>query len=210
MTTISTRSQLPDLSRQSLSPAQVAPKEDTPSLTDRTGFTGSDPLLESPSGTLLAKNGRRSLATIALEKTSSAIATLNPNLTLRSVPSSGSLSSKQSSKHSRAGTNSTTGSSTSSPTSLDPRASSENLIPPPEPQPSRPSHHRGSSISQFPGFPRRNTIQLLSRSPTPSGPASLFEDSVFLRPVSKMHQTSSRLLRMTEDERPFTKVSWLP
>ncbi|KAJ5604636.1 hypothetical protein N7510_009790 [Penicillium lagena] len=58
---------------------------------------------------------------------------------------------------------------------------------------------RSSSPAPAESFPRRR--QNVSRLPTPP------EDS---RPVqsalpSKMHQTSSRLLRMTEDDRPFTK-----
>jgi hypothetical protein len=42
-------------------------------------------------------------------------------------------------------------------------------------------------------------VRLLPRDPTSS--VLLDTDN-----SSKMHQTSSRLLRMTEDDRPFTKV----
>jgi hypothetical protein len=46
---------------------------------------------------------------------------------------------------------------------------------------------------------RRNTLQ---RNP----PSEQQLEAGFAAPPSKMHQTSSRLLRMTEDDRPFTKV----
>lgn len=44
---------------------------------------------------------------------------------------------------------------------------------------------------------RRLTLQRLPTPPHETRPSP---------PAPKMHQTSSRLLRMTEDERPFTKV----
>lgn len=48
---------------------------------------------------------------------------------------------------------------------------------------------------------RRLTLQRIPTPPQETRPASSGAE-----PVPKMHQTSSRLLRMTEDERPFTKV----
>lgn len=53
----------------------------------------------------------------------------------------------------------------------------------------------------LPALKRRLTLQRIPTSPKEPrlAPAPT--------PLSKMHQTSSRLLRMTEDERPFTKVS---
>jgi hypothetical protein len=51
---------------------------------------------------------------------------------------------------------------------------------------------------------RESTLQLDPRTPD-SSPPSLLSEFVSVRPPNKMHQTSSRLLRMTEDERPYTK-----
>lgn len=50
---------------------------------------------------------------------------------------------------------------------------------------------------------RRLTLQ---RVPTPPHDPRPVQSGAAPPALSKMHQTSSRLLRMTEDERPFTKV----
>jgi hypothetical protein len=50
---------------------------------------------------------------------------------------------------------------------------------------------------------RRLTIQ---RIPTPPQETRSSQSGPAPNAPSKMHQTSSKLLRMTEDERPFTKV----
>jgi GTPase-activating protein SST2 len=113
---------------------------------------------------------RRSLAGIALEKTSSVLATLTSlgNQPLRPSLSHGSLS-KQSHKYAQIGVD-----------QHDSRSPS-----------SHPSEERPLG--------RRNTVRLVPQdTPKLDQPA----DSR----LNKMHQTSSRLLRMTEDERPFTKV----
>jgi hypothetical protein len=53
------------------------------------------------------------------------------------------------------------------------------------------------------GLSRRGTVRLIPQEP-------LNLDNTAASRANKMHQTSSRLLRMTEDERPFTKVRQSP
>lgn len=90
-----------------------------------------------------------------------------------------------------------------------------------EPSPDRTSKYRPSST-----LPSPLSSALLSPLPGSKSPISqtLLEESPYSQPYSetdpsqpppiilprsddKMHQTSSRLLRMTDDDRPFTKVS---
>lgn len=52
-----------------------------------------------------------------------------------------------------------------------------------------------------------STESLLDSSATPQQQRSNLTDTSS-GPRSKMHQTSSRLLRMTDDDRPFTRVCW--
>jgi hypothetical protein len=62
------------------------------------------------------------------------------------------------------------------------------------------------------GSPEPQTIQkrrlTLQRVPTPPLESRPVHPGLAPAAPPKMHQTSSRLLRMTEDERPFTKVGW--
>ncbi|OXV08298.1 hypothetical protein Egran_03938 [Elaphomyces granulatus] len=158
------------------------------------------PSLSSPtppcSAGSISRGSRRSLAVLALEKTSSAIATLtsiasSANSTLRSSPSSGSLS-KHTHKISQVGISGVTPGKTSP---SDDRTSYEQLILP------------SDIITESPSNPlsRESNLQLDPRT-LDSSPLSLLSESVSVRPPNKMHQTSSRLLRMTADERPYTKV----
>lgn len=92
-----------------------------------------------------------------------------------------------------------------------------------EPSPEKPTRYRPASIVSS-----SSSANLLSPLPTnakfPSSQINLAQEAPFSQPYSatdpsqpppillprvdnKMHQTSSRLLRMTDDDRPFTKVS---
>lgn len=132
----------------------------------------------------ISKGNRRSLAGFALEKTSNVIANLTTSLATISTPalrtstSTGSLS-RQSHKYSQVG---------GASLSADRELSNEET-------PVLPLIKASSS-----GLSRRGTVRLI-----PQEPLNL-DSSTASRANNKMHQTSSRLLRMTEDERPFTKV----
>ena len=131
----------------------------------------------------ISRGNRRSIAGLALEKTSNVIANLTTSWStisppgLRTSSSTGSLS-RQSHRYSQVG---------GASLSADRELSSEKLSALP--------------LTKVPssGPTRRGTVRLL-----PQEQDSL-ENSAASR-ANKMHQTSSRLLRMTEDDRPFTKV----
>lgn len=135
----------------------------------------------------ISRRNRRSFAILA-QKTSSAFASLStisqPSSTgLRSSTSSGSLS-----RHTKLST----------ATPLTPPLSDKDI------NEQLPDFSRPGSpavADPTPALKRRLTIQRIPTPPQEPRPASKAS------PLSKMHQTSSRLLRMTEDERPFTKVS---
>ncbi|KAE8549979.1 hypothetical protein EYB25_008504 [Talaromyces marneffei] len=135
----------------------------------------------APAGSI-SKSNRRSLAGFALEKTSNVIANLTTSLATISTPalrtssSTGSLS-RQSHKYSQFG---------GASLSADRELSNEEL-------PALPLIKNPSS-----GLSRRGTVRLIPQEP-------LNLDNTAASRAHKMHQTSSRLLRMTEDERPFTK-----
>ncbi|RAL16436.1 developmental regulator FlbA [Aspergillus homomorphus CBS 101889] len=160
-----------------------------------TGLTGS--VIGS-----ISRRNRRSFAALAREKTSSALANLSaigsPSYPLRPSASSGSLS-----KHSRkasqvsisdlpGGTpltpplsDSSTSSEQSSPASTD--YATNRVFPAVTDQSTNAVDRRRHTIQRIP-----SPLEQLPEIDSPSTPA-------------KMHQTSSRLLRMTEDDRPFTK-----
>ncbi|QKX60614.1 uncharacterized protein TRUGW13939_07759 [Talaromyces rugulosus] len=171
MTTTSAGNQLPD--PPSSSPYHLLTK--TPSTTTTT--TTAPTPAPIPAGSL-SRASRRSIALVAIEKTSNAIANLAsrgttvPASSLRTSTSSASLSKQSKPASSRFAGDETT-----------PLANEESFQ----------TNYRASTT-----LSRRNTVRLLPRDPTAS--VLLDTDS-----SSKMHQTSSRLLRMTEDDRPFTK-----
>ncbi|KAJ5363690.1 Developmental regulator flbA [Penicillium cataractarum] len=170
--------------RASSSTTSFPPTTDPPtsSTTTTTTFTGS--VVGS-----ISRRNRRSFAALA-QKTSSALASLstistssqpptyNTPATLRSSNSSGSLSKL-------------TKSSTSTP--LTPPFDGD----PYEQLPASRSVSPESSLQR-----RRLTLQ---RVPTPPHDLRPVPPGAAPTAPPKMHQTSSRLLRMTEDERPFTK-----
>lgn len=93
----------------------------------------------------------------------------------------------------------------------------------PEPSPDKTSRHR--PVSAVPSSPAASTFSSQSVPyKVPSSQFSRAQEPLFSQPYTetdpsqplpvllprvdnKMHQTSSRLLRMTDDDRPFTKVS---
>ncbi|KAH8691367.1 developmental regulator FlbA [Talaromyces proteolyticus] len=120
---------------------------------------------------LSSRASRRSLALLAIEKTSSAIASLASRNNNTPTPSlSGALSkgkyTQLANDHVRL--------SSDNPVQINPRAPPALLK-------------------------RRNTVRLVPTS------IALDSENPAIAYANKMHQTSSRLLRMTEDERPFTK-----
>ncbi len=135
------------------------------------------------------RSSRRSLAAFARDKTSSAFANLTTigntsPPSLRSATSSGSLSRQSRAFLSLA----------------DPPPS-----PPDHPMPkaeSKPFHEPRSTPSPTRSPPLHSAKHSVDASPT-SAPAQAH--STATGGSHKMHQTSSRLLRMTDEERPFTK-----
>ncbi|KAF7595901.1 hypothetical protein BBP40_004394 [Aspergillus hancockii] len=175
----------------SATPAAVAtPTNRTSAInTSTTSFTGS--VIGS-----ISRRNRRSFAALAREKTSNALANLSAiggttNSTLRSSASSGSLS-KHSRKPSQVSTSEAAGASPLTPPLSDSSASSEQSTNAPIEFPANPF----SPVVAEQYDRRRQTLQHV---PTLAG-----QQAQAATP-SKMHQTSSRLLRMTEDDRPFTK-----
>lgn len=92
-----------------------------------------------------------------------------------------------------------------------------------EPSPDKSTRYRPASITSSPSS--ANFFSTVSYPKSPSSQASLAQESIYSQRYSetdatqpppillpridnKMHQTSSRLLRMTDDDRPFTKVSY--
>lgn len=195
MTTLSAGSQLPDPSQHPYVPIPT-PDDTTTTTTSTSSAAKFSSSTSAPSSSSLARTSRRSLAVIAFEKTSNAIANLAslgsaPNASsLRSSASAGSLS-KHSHKYSQLG-------NPAPAASVDGPASGEQS----------PQNEEQSQTGEAPetsASKRRNTIQLVRRPGAPS-PPPLPGVTALARSNSKMHQTSSRLLRMTEDDRPFTKV----
>jgi GTPase-activating protein SST2 len=131
------------------------------------------PPQHSHSGSISQSKSRRSLASLARERTSTALASLagfgsTSTPSLRSATSTGSLSNQ---------------------------ANSSN--------PSRPSFSRLPSSPS--DLPSTNLAQRRSHVPSAvpeSGSVSMSNND---RSHGRMHQTSSKILRMTDDDRPFTK-----
>lgn len=160
MTTTSAGNQLPD------------PPTSLPYL-----LTKSPSITTTTAAAYPSRASRRSIALVAIEKTSNAIANLASRGTGSTVPASSLRTSTSSASLSKQPKSSRF-------------SSDETLLADEE---SFQTNYRASTT-----LSRRNTVRLLPREQTPS----LFDNDS----TSKMHQTSSRLLRMTEDDRPFTKV----
>lgn len=124
----------------------------------------------------VSRRNRRSLAAFAREKTSSALASLSAIGDRSSAPATG-LAHKHHHK----------------PSQLS--AASE------APSPLTPPLSDGNSSSEH-----LATADFPANSCAPASHVASADLSAEPAPQQKMHQTSSRLLRMTEDDRPFTKV----
>ncbi|RHZ64050.1 hypothetical protein CDV55_106268 [Aspergillus turcosus] len=180
-------------------PPLTSPASTTPSTTTAANTTTTTTTTSSFTGSVIgsiSRRSRRSFAALAREKTSNALANLSAigstaNSNLRTSTSSGSLS-KHSRKPSQISTHEVAGVSPLTPPLSDGSTSSDQSSP----------ACIESSVVEFQQSSiggRRNTLQ---RNP-PLSEQQL--EAGFAAPPSKMHQTSSRLLRMTEDDRPFTK-----
>ncbi|ETI22576.1 hypothetical protein G647_06652 [Cladophialophora carrionii CBS 160.54] len=164
-------------------PAQVilsSTAQDTPTIvtSPRTNPTRPPHHHHSSSTSLTQSKSRRSLASLAREKTSSAFANLaslgtNSTPSLRSATSSGSLS-----KHS---------------------SSSGGLRPTLPRSPTSPEVQVAAQSRRTSGVPPLASQDL--RHSLATAPSMPNQD----RRDGKMHQTSSKILRMTDDERPFTR-----
>lgn len=168
---------------------------DIPATVSSPSATSSTPGLTGSVIGSISRRNRRSFAALAREKTSSALANLSAigstaNYPLRQSASSGSLQ-----KHSRKASQLSAGEAPLFPPLSDGSGSSE--------QSSSAQFESISAVTEQPSSSadrRRQTIQLI-----PPISEQRPNSAVSFSPA-KMHQTSSRLLRMTEDDRPFTKV----
>ncbi|KAL8710608.1 MAG: hypothetical protein Q9220_004832 [cf. Caloplaca sp. 1 TL-2023] len=182
------------LNPQPLAPHALAGRQPPPPVV-------SPPSLdESDSASTPVRHHRYSLAALAREKTTNALA----NLSLRPKPSTQSLQSSSSSSE--------------SPTKLDltPSASGIQRV-----QAHRPAATESNQIRladadvsrsvEGAGFtftdPKSPSQQIRAqRAPSPDQePRSAPATRNLQGALNKMHQTSSRLLRMTDEERPFTR-----
>lgn len=174
----------------------TADNNNTPTTSDTTNSNNRDststPTNFSGSAVgSISRRNRRSLAAFAREKTSSALASLSfgdhPSNRSSSPTQSGSLP-KHNYKQSQLGS----GFSPLTPPLSDESSSAEKLN-------SIPSEFPANSTAPSTTDSRRQTLRQI--------PSEQQLDPELGGPSQKMHQTSSRLLRMTEDDRPFTKVS---
>ncbi|KAJ9609451.1 hypothetical protein H2200_005778 [Cladophialophora chaetospira] len=161
----------PNLPVQIISP-DTAQSSNPNSISPRTDSVRPPYHHHSSSTSLTQSKSRRSLASLAREKTSNAFANLaslgtSTTPSLRSATSSGSLSNGLRPSLGR------------SPTSSELHAAAQS--------------RRTSGVPLFSTQEPRN-----STATVPSMPNSERRDG-------KMHQTSSKILRMTDDERPFTR-----
>lgn len=156
-----------------------------------------------------SKQSRAGLFTLARERTSNALASFASEPTIRSRPSSNSLyPSPQSSPTTSLNNSSSLSQSVESQKGAQDftehsRTSSSNI--------SASTPPRSKSESQYPPSIQRQS--LLETDPPSQAYTDTTADkaprieSVPSGNYNKMHQTSSRLLRMTTDDRPFTRVS---
>jgi hypothetical protein len=179
-------------------------------LTDLSGLPSSDYFTRSKHRQSLlstsskqSRSGLFTLAALARDKTSSAIANLSePSIRTRSSTNS-LYRTAQSSPTSI--TSPTIYSNTRGAQSPDSLGSTLDL-PQPQATPSTSPHSRTQSTFNS----RQSLLETNPPSQAYSDTASNTPPPISFVPGrnnSKMHQTSSRLLRMTDDERPFTRVS---
>lgn len=156
-----------------------------------------------------SRNHRLSLATIAHDKTSTALANLSARpppaaSSLRTSPSSGNLSDNRSTSNPQFAsprTNRILNGEKTSETQTNPFAAGTDSSSSSSSRSDIAHSSTGGSAPSEAEYPLYYTVQPSSRAAafTPCySPQGSF---------NKMHQTSSRLLRMTDEERPFTRVS---
>lgn len=148
-----------------------------------------------------SRGGIFNFAALARDKTNSAIASLSEP-SLRSRPSSGSLYRSAQSSSGPEALNNTDGAK-----SAESRGSIRNNTNSPRARSTPPQRHTrtdtvGSTVSLLETDP---PSQAYSNTASDTKPPITFVPQTT---YNKMHQTSSRLLRMTSDERPFTRVRW--
>ncbi|KAI9704782.1 MAG: hypothetical protein M1836_006562 [Candelina mexicana] len=157
-------------------------------------FAGSHPKL-----------GLRSFATHAFDKTSSAISSLASKSTtssspsLRSSSSSGSLSKQVATTPATAIAEPVPAIKETNISSSTPKHRSQNFAQQPRSRAERAATLDSPTVAPLRAHPRSAISSPPSRSRSPE---SDFDPH---RSVNKMHQTSSRLLRMTDEDRPFTR-----
>jgi len=160
----------------------------------------------SPSTSSLKQNRSAlfTFAALARDKTSNAIASLSEP-SIRTRPSSSSLYRSAQSSPTSPNNSNTLPRSADSQTSLDTTSSTHNSN---SISPSSRSHTKSETPSSV--TPRQSLLETDPPSQAYSNTATDTPAPIVL-PASgnhnKMHQTSSRLLRMTSDDRPFTRVS---
>lgn len=179
------------------SPASIAPADFSSLHGSRQPSSNNSANRQSTFSNFSTKQNRTglfTLAQLARDKTTSAIASLSEPA-VRNRPSYGSLNRLQYSPALSSGNTSRSGHSQSN--YFDPQIETEH--------PTSSSHTRSDTLTSL------NTRQLLETNP----PSQAYSDTAADTPPTishsanhnKMHQTSSRLLRMTNDDRPFTRVS---
>ena len=154
------------------------------------------------------RTGLFTLAVLARDKTTNAIASLSEP-TIRSRPSSSSLyrsaqSSPTTSSNTSIGPSRSTDSQTSSRENTEhSRTSSSNTS-------ASPSSHSRTETQYSTSTQRQSLLETNPPSQAYADTAADTPPPIAFIPqgnYNKMHQTSSRLLRMTSDDRPFTRVS---
>ncbi|KAL8923029.1 MAG: hypothetical protein Q9208_004841 [Pyrenodesmia sp. 3 TL-2023] len=167
--------------------------------------TALPPSRDSDSPPVAVRHNRYSLAAIAREKTNNALA----NLTLRSKPSSQSLHSSSPPSGSPTKTDiPATASTAQRAPNHKPALSDISLFradkPSTEADVSK-SKDRTAPVIQPPSSAQNQSIPPEWNPPPSQEPQSAPTTRNLQGALSKMHQTSSRLLRMTDEERPFTR-----
>ncbi|KAL8896948.1 MAG: hypothetical protein Q9207_007468 [Kuettlingeria erythrocarpa] len=168
--------------------------------------TASPPSRDTNNPAVTVRHNRYSLAAIACEKTNNALA----NFTLRSRPSSQSLrsSSPPSGSPTRADISATALTAQQRPSTHKPAPSDTSLLGADksftEADVSK-AKDRTAPIIQPPSSAPNQSIPPEWTSPPGQEPESPPTTRNLQGALSKMHQTSSRLLRMTDEERPFTR-----
>nr|ABW90720.2 FlbA [Monascus ruber] len=149
----------------------------------------------------ISRASRRSLASLGRDKKANAFTNLSSSASIRSTPSISNLATHahKPSQYSVGDIASVTPPLSDSSATSDPFSSTEDYYPS-----SRPSTPPVSEY-QLNLADRRRHLSNLSQSASPGLSSVSKPGLVSGRLPRKMHQTSSRLLRMTEDERPFTK-----